>query len=140
MTRTKQTARKSTGGKAPRKKLATTAARRLSRRENEKAYDVMKAAHMEAMRKAKEKPVEESLVSQEELPEDKETERHREANEQEHEELDEVMHLVREYKDAVWPKQHPSLQASGMAFWDKIAELVEERRAAITKTEQEWTK
>lgn len=112
----------------------------MAKRVTDKAYDVMKAAHMEAMRKAKEKPVEESLVSQEELPEDKETERHREANEQEHEELDEVMHLVREYKDAVWPKQHPSLQASGMAFWDKIAELVEERRAAITKTEQEWTK
>lgn len=142
MGRTKQTMRKHTGGMAPRKQLATTAARQLSRRENEKAFDVMRAKHMEVMREAKEEPPlvsqEEPLVSQEDK--ESELEKHLEANDQEREELDEVMHLVRDYKDEAWPNQHPSLQESGMALWDKIAELVEERRAAIAKAEQEWTK
>lgn len=135
MARTKSTARMSTGGKAPRKQLATTASRKLSRRENDKAFDAMKAAHMEAIREAKEKSVaseEESVAS--------ESDTHLEANEQEREELDEVMHLVREYKDEVWKKQPLTLQTSGMTFWDKIAELVEERREAISKAEQECNK
>jgi flagellar biosynthesis chaperone FliJ len=58
MGRTKQTARKPTGGKAPRVPIEVVKTK--SKRVQDKAFDAMKAAHMKAMREGKEKESEQN--------------------------------------------------------------------------------
>jgi len=72
--------------------------------------------------------------------EEEKKEKELEANDEERDQLDEVIYCVRKYKEEVRKDQCEAIQASGILFWEKIGEMVEERRKALDEAENEMVK